>query len=48
MNEFYKGIGISKQAFHQNTNCWLLKKSEEGQLLLLIYQIREDHPTMGL
>lgn len=48
MNKLYDSIGISKQAFHQSLNRWLIKKSEQGQLLILIYQIREDHPTMGL
>jgi hypothetical protein len=48
MNTLYKSIGITKQGFHQNLNRWLFKKSEQGQLLLLIYQLRQDHPTMGL
>lgn len=48
MNKLYKTIGISKQSFHQKEDRWLLLKSEEQQLLPLIYQIREEHPTMGL
>ena len=47
MNVLYRSIGISKQAFHQKMNRELFMKSEQGQLLLLIYQIREQHPTMG-
>jgi len=47
MNTLYKSIGTSKQSFHQKEDRWLKNKSEQGQLLLLIYQIREDHPTMG-
>ena len=47
MNVLYRSIGISKQAFHQKMNRELFMKSEQGQLLLLIYQIREKHPTMG-
>ena len=48
MNSLYRSIGISKQAFHQKLDRLQLIKSEQGQLLLLIYQIREDHPTMGI
>ena len=48
MNILYRSIEISKQAFHQNMNRHQLMKSEQGQLLLLIYQIRENHPTMGI
>jgi transposase InsO family protein len=47
MNALYRSIGISKQSFHQKEDRWLKLKSEQNQLLLLIYQIREDHPTMG-
>jgi len=47
MNKLYNSIGISKQSFHQKEDRWLKNKSEEQQLLLLVYQIREDHPTMG-
>ena len=48
MNSLYRSVGISKQAFHQKMDRFQLLKSEQGQLLLLIYQIREDHPTMGM
>lgn len=48
MNSLYRSIGISKQSFHQKLDRLRLIKSEQGQLLLLIYQIREDHPTMGI
>ncbi len=48
MNFLYKSIGVSKQSFHQYLDRYLLKKSEQAQLLLLIYQIRENHPTMGI
>lgn len=47
MNKLYKSLGISKQAFHQMMDRDLLVRSEKQQLLMLIYQIREDHPTMG-
>lgn len=48
MNFLYRSIGISKQAFHQYLDRLLVCKSEQEQLLLLIYQIRENHPTMGV
>ena len=48
MNFLYKSIGKSKQAFHQYLDRLLAVKSEQKQLLLLIYQIRENHPTMGV
>lgn len=48
MNSFYRSIGITKQGFHQRLDRWLSLKSEQEQLLVLIYQIRADHPTMGL
>ena len=47
MNELYKSVGISKQAFHQRMDRMYRLRSENKQLLLLIHQIREDHPTMG-
>jgi len=48
MNSLYRSIGITKQGFHQSLDRWLKTKSEQEQLLLLVYRIREDHPTMGL
>jgi len=48
MNTLYKALGISKQSFHQKMNRELMIQSEKQQLLMLIYQIREDHPTMGI
>ena len=48
MNMLYRSIEISKQAFHKNMDRMLKIKSEQKQLLLLIYQIREEHPTMGI
>jgi transposase InsO family protein len=47
MNSIYKSLGISKQAFHKMLNKKLKVLSEQKQLLVMIYQIREDHPTMG-
>ena len=48
MNTVYKSTGISKQAFHQKMDRVLRIRSEQQQLLVIIYQIREDHPTMGI
>lgn len=48
MNKLYKCLGISKQSFHQMLDRTLKIRSEQKQLLMLIYQIREDHPTMGV
>lgn len=48
MNQLYESIGMTKQGFHQGMDRWLKARSEQGQLLLWIYRIREDHPTMGL
>ena len=48
MNTLYKSVGVSKQAFHQKMDRELIIRSEQQQILILIYQIREDHPTMGV
>ena len=48
MNQLYKVIEISKQAFHQRMDRLRVVLSEQKQLLILIHQIREDHPTMGV
>lgn len=48
MNTLYKSVGISKQAFHQMMGREQIIRSEQLQILILIYQIREDHPTMGV
>ena len=48
MNELYRSLEISKQSFHQRMDRELKIVSEQKQLLVLIYQIREDHPTMGV
>ncbi len=42
----YQSINISKQAVHQYLERSCKLKSNEEQLLLLIFKIREDHPTM--
>lgn len=47
MNCLYRSISISKQAVHKYLDRMCKSKSEELQLIALIYQIRKDHPTMG-
>jgi len=48
LNKLYQSIGLTKQAFHQRMDRYLQERSLEQQLLLIVYQVREDHPTMGL
>lgn len=48
MNSLYKSLGISKQSFHQKLDRLQAIQSEQAQLFLLIWLIREDHPTMGV
>lgn len=40
-------IGISKQGYHQWLERRIKTQSEQKQLLLIIHQLRENHPTMG-
>jgi len=48
MNKLYEAIGITKQSFHQRMERLSGQRQEELQLLHLIQEIREDHPTMGM
>lgn len=48
LNKLYQSIGLSKQAFHQRMDRYLQECSIEEQILMLVYRVREDHPTMGL
>jgi len=43
---FYKAIGISKQAVHKYLNNDMKRREERSYLFQIIYQIRQDHPTM--
>lgn len=47
MNSLYRNIGITKQAFHQQLTRNGMKDQERANLLPIIYQVRQDHPTMG-
>lgn len=48
LNKLYQSIGLTKQAFHQRMDRYLQERSLEEQLVMIVYQVREDHPTMGL
>ena len=47
MNAIFRMLGVSKQSFHQQLDRRLQKLEEEGNLLPLIRQIREDHPRLS-
>ncbi|NOT37382.1 MAG: IS3 family transposase [Saprospiraceae bacterium] len=47
INFLYKSLGISKQAVYQHMMRALNNRNIEQQVILLIYKIRKDHPTMG-
>lgn len=47
MNAIYSVFGISKQSFHQRVDRQLMAFQEGEHLLILIRQIREDHPRMS-
>jgi transposase InsO family protein len=48
LNCFYRAIGISKQAAHKQLANHYQIKDEQMQLLKVIYDVRKDHPTMGM
>lgn len=48
LNQLYRTLGISKQAFHQRLNRQIQEESYYHQLLFLVYEVRADHPTMGV
>jgi hypothetical protein len=47
MNEIYWNRGMSKQNFHQMLDRMLLHRMEQEQLLVIIRQVRQDHPKMS-
>jgi transposase InsO family protein len=47
MNVLYRSLGMSKQSFHQRLNRQLILLEEMEQLLVLVKQVRMDHPRMG-
>ena len=38
---------MSKQAFHQKLDRWLVAKEEQAALIPIIREVRKDHPRMG-
>jgi putative transposase len=44
----YRALKISKQAVHKGIQRLQQTKDEQMQVLKLIYEIRSDHPTMGM
>lgn len=48
LNQLYQSLGISKQAVHKNHVRYQQKHEEQMHLLNIIYQVRSDHPTMGM
>lgn len=47
MNGLYRALGLSKQSFHQRLNRQMILLEEMGQLLVLVQEIRADHPRMS-
>ena len=47
MNTLYQALEISKQSFHQYKERQRQVMGEREQLIVLIMQVRKDHPTMG-
>jgi len=47
MNVLFRSLKMSKQSFHQRLNRELIFLQESEQLLLLVKQIRSDHPKMS-
>jgi transposase InsO family protein len=48
MNELYEAVNMKKQSFHQKANRLLNRFSLNKQIVHIVYQIRRDHPTMGV
>lgn len=47
MNALYQVTGVSKQSFHQWMDRSLARYEEQEQLLVLLKQLRVDHPRMS-
>ena len=47
MNAIYRALGLSKQSFHQRLDRQFMVLQEMEQLLLLVKEIRADHPRMS-
>lgn len=47
MNALYRSLGVSRQSFHQRLDREMVLLEEQEQLIVLIKQIRLDHPRMS-
>lgn len=47
LNALFRAVGITKQAFHQKLQRDFAQLEESEQLLVLVHQIRNDHPRMS-
>lgn len=47
MNALYEAIGTTKQNVHQRLSRDMNQLEEKEQLMKIIKQVREDHPSMG-
>jgi len=47
MNALYRTLGISKQSFHQQMIRYLSCRQEEEQLLMVVRDIRKEHPALS-
>lgn len=48
MNQLFKVLGTSRQAFHSMANRAVHKQEEYAQLALIMDEFRKDHPGMSL
>lgn len=47
LNAVYRALGVSKQSFHQKLNRQLVLLQEKEKLLVMVGQVRQDHPRMS-
>ena len=47
MNQVFRYIGYSKQAFHQKMDRLLLQGEQEALLLPIVRELRQEHPGVG-
>jgi putative transposase len=47
LNNLYRSVGVSKQAFHKHLDRRMQYAAMEQQVVWLIHKVREDHPGMS-
>jgi putative transposase len=47
MNQVFKYLGYSKQAFHQKMDRWLKHKEQHELMLPLVKELRKEHPNVA-